>query len=88
MDERLETSDWLLTTTRAVRKRLDFDREVLDPMGDRGATARIQFRAVVEYMKQEDLERSSFFRFYTMNLDRLRSERFAEIFPELARLQG
>jgi tetratricopeptide (TPR) repeat protein/organic radical activating enzyme len=71
---------------RVRQKYLEFIENYLGKFGEEGSLARTHFESVLRYMDAEQWDRVEEFRQYTMDLDLLRSERFAEVFPELAEL--
>jgi hypothetical protein len=73
---------------RTVTQRYDeFVRDDLTKLGVREET-KDQFRAVVAYMNEEQLNALGKFRFMTRKLDALRKESFADTFPELRSLMS
>ena len=62
----------------------EFISTYLAPLGQEAAELIANFNAIVTHMKERDLDIASEFRRVTIELDVLRSESFADTFPELA----
>jgi sulfatase maturation enzyme AslB (radical SAM superfamily) len=71
---------------RVREKYLDFIGTYLGRFGEEGKLARTHFESVLLYMDAEQWDRLEEFRQYTMDIDMLRGERFADVFPELTEL--